>query len=798
MGVIMRSLLKILTILVWCLFGAVTGVVGVQAAAPTVTTTTITAITSTTATSGGNVTDDGGDSVTARGVCWSTFENPTTDDFLTSDGSDSGAFVSSITGLDPATMYYVRAYATNTVGTSYGDNVTFTTLQIFTISGHVWTSDSTGIDSVVMDGFPGIIETDTGGDFTAYVDSGWSGVVKPAKDCYVFDPESTSYSSVTTNQVTDYSGTFLTYLVFGHVWTADMTGIDSVTMIGLPGDPQTDTSGYYIATVDCGWSGVVTPTKDGYTFDPESTSYSDVSDNQNTSYIGIHVTYTISGHVWTSDSTGIDSVVMDGFPGIIETDTDGDYTAYVDSGWSGVVTPVKDGYTFDPESTSYSNVTDNQENDYTGTLLTYTISGYIHRSLKTGVNPGIDSVTMNGLPGDPLTDSSGYYTATVDYGWSGVVTPDKNCYTFDPESTSYSDVTDNQETDYTGTFLTYTISGHVWTSDSTGIDSVTMSGFPGDPSTDSTGYYTATVDCGWTGVVKPTKDGYTFDPESTSYSDVTDDQETDYIGTLFTYTISGYVFTSDSTGIEDVVMSGLLGDPQTDSEGYYTATVPYGWSGTVKPVHQYYSFDPESTSYNEVTDDQQADYTGTFRKVIISGYVLSDGEGVEGVVMNGLPGDPQTDDSGYYAGVVDTGWCGVVIPTSEDCLFLPEDIVYIGVNCDQTDQNYEEECFSEDVDQDKNNMVPKDYMLAQNHPNPFNPSTEIMFGLPKAGFVTLKIYNILGQELTTLINRSMSAGIYRVIWNGTDRSGRAVSSGVYFYRMQSGDFSQTKEMLLLK
>ena len=97
--------------------------------APTVTTDTITNIDETTATGGGNVTADGGSFVTEKGVCWSITTNPTIVDSHTVDGSGTGTFVSSLTSLDPDTHYYVRSYATNAVGTSYGNEVEFTTLS---------------------------------------------------------------------------------------------------------------------------------------------------------------------------------------------------------------------------------------------------------------------------------------------------------------------------------------------------------------------------------------------------------------------------------------------------------------------------------------------------------------------------------------------------------------------------------------------------------------------------------------------------------------------------------------------
>ncbi|MCF8364293.1 MAG: hypothetical protein K9H16_00835 [Bacteroidales bacterium] len=97
---------------------------------PTVTTAAVTNITATTATSGGNVSDEGSATVTARGVCWSTAPNPTTANNFTNDGGGTGAFTSSITGLAESSTYYVRAYATNQFGTAYGNEVSYSTTAL--------------------------------------------------------------------------------------------------------------------------------------------------------------------------------------------------------------------------------------------------------------------------------------------------------------------------------------------------------------------------------------------------------------------------------------------------------------------------------------------------------------------------------------------------------------------------------------------------------------------------------------------------------------------------------------------
>jgi uncharacterized protein (TIGR02145 family) len=97
---------------------------------PTVTTNTVTSVSTTTATCGGNVTAEGSTTVTAKGICWSTSQSPTTSGSITSDGTGTGAFTSNMTNLSPNTTYYVRAYAINSVGTSYGAQVSFKTNQV--------------------------------------------------------------------------------------------------------------------------------------------------------------------------------------------------------------------------------------------------------------------------------------------------------------------------------------------------------------------------------------------------------------------------------------------------------------------------------------------------------------------------------------------------------------------------------------------------------------------------------------------------------------------------------------------
>jgi M6 family metalloprotease-like protein/uncharacterized repeat protein (TIGR02543 family) len=315
------------------------------------------------------------------------------------------------------------------------------------------------------------------------------------------------------------------------------------------------------------WTGDVSP---GHESDNPLTITMDSNKSIAANFSIIIPQVTISGSIKTSGDEAVESVTVafSNGGGSTTTDSSGNYSHSVNQGWSGNATPSKTGYAFSPESRSYDNVASDQTGqDYTATILTYTISGKVstgealankndlkrpqgeaESELLPSVQPDkirmisssgmkitqgeLSGVVMNGLPENPITDASGNYSATVEYGWSATVTPSKAGYTFSPASIDYTDVTSDQvDQDYTATLLTYTVSGNVSTSDvsveiqaAAGLSGVVMDGLPGDATTDTSGNYSATVDYGWSGTVTPTKTGYSFSPPSRDYADVTSDQ----------------------------------------------------------------------------------------------------------------------------------------------------------------------------------------------------------------------------------------------------------------------------------
>jgi len=260
---------------------------------------------------------------------------------------------------------------------------------------------------------------------------------------------------VTDNMNVTATFTINQMAIFGHITEPDANvPVEGVLVDANDGGSDTtDANGYYELTVDYGWSGTVIPGKTDYTFEPNSIAYNDVTVDQNDNYIATLDTFIISGYAVDSEMfTALEGVLVtpdnnggsftekyyDG--GYDTTDANGYYEVLVDYNFSGKVVPSKYAYAFEPNSITYANVTENvaETQDYAGTLLTYTITGYIENSCYVPI-AGV-AVDANNGGGSDTTDVNGFYEVWVDYRWSGTLTPSKAHYTFDPNNNAYVDV----------------------------------------------------------------------------------------------------------------------------------------------------------------------------------------------------------------------------------------------------------------------------------------------------------------------------------------------------------------------
>ena len=146
-----------------------------------------------------------------------------------------------------------------------------------------------------------------------------------------------------------------------------------------------------------------------------------------------------------------------------------------------------------------------------------------------------------------------------------------------------------------------------------------------------------------------------------------------------TLTISGNV------GLNDVLLRGLPGNPTTRAHGSYSVQVEYGWSGTVTPIKEGYSFDPPSRTYTKIVENLlNEDYA-----LRVLTFVISGNAGASGVMMQGLPGEPVTDENGFYAVTVPYGWTGKVMPNKEGYSFEPASRMYQKLTASSHNQDYE-------------------------------------------------------------------------------------------------------------
>ena len=258
-------------------------------------------------------------------------------------------------------------------------------------------------------------------------------------------------------------------------------------------------------------------------------------------------------------------------------------------------------------------------NIVTTTLPPGTVGNYYGFTLQAtgGTPPRSWSLASGTLPLGLTLDSSGVISGTIAEG-ANVSDP----YTFDVQVTDANEDTDIQSLSISVSDIVnpdLTISGRIKNQWGTTVSGVSIYGLPHAPQTDSYGNFSDMVPYGWSGTITPFKAGYAFyvsaqDPSSSrTYDQITEDQYSqDFVADTINYTISGIV-TFYGSPLAGVMMNGLPETPVTDANGYYSASVPHGWSGTATPELLDYIFEPPSRSYTSITSDHVNQfYTATF------------------------------------------------------------------------------------------------------------------------------------------------------------------------------------------
>jgi len=569
---------------------------------------------------------------------------------------------------------------------------------MFTISGQVTLSGSglSGVTVTLSGSQSGSVVTTSSGNYSFTVDAGGSYTVTPSLAGYSFTPASQTFNGLSGNQTQNVVASTLMFTISGQV-TLSGSGLSGVTVTlsgSQSGSVVTTSSGSYSFTVGAGGNYTVTPSLTGYTFAPPSQTFNSLSSNQTQNFVATQVMYTISGQVTLSGSglSGVTVTLSGSQSGTVVTTSSGGYSFSVAVGGNYTVTPSLTGYTFNPTSKSFNNLSGNQTQNFTATQVTYTISGQV---ILSGSGLSGVTVTLSGSQsGSVVTNSSGSYSFSVGAGGTYTVTPALSGYTFTPSSQTFTNLSGNQVQNFVATPVQFTISGQVTLSGSglSGV-TVTLSGSQsGTVITNSSGSYSFGVSAGGNYTVTPSLIGYTFAPPSQSFNNVNSNQTQNFIATQVMYTISGQVtlFGSGLSGVTVTLSGSQSGSVVTTSSGNYSFSAGAGGNYTVTPSLTGYSFIPSSQTFNNLSSNQTQNFIASHTKYTISGQVTLSGSGLAGVTVTlsgSQSGSVVTTSSGSYSFSAAAGGSYTVTPSLTGYMFAPASQTFNNLSANQT-QNF--------------------------------------------------------------------------------------------------------------
>jgi len=627
----------------------------------------------------------------------------------------------------------IPAVTTNLTGKDFA-----AMLKTFTVNGSVsgLLSGNTYPVTITAQGTSGYSDVTadaTSGSYSMTVPYGWTGSLVASSAAYnlVETPPATFTSPVTANQVQNYASTLKTFTVNGSVsgLLSGNTYPVTITAQGASGysDVTADaTSGSYSMTVPYGWTGGLVASSAAYNLveAPSVTFTSPVTANQVQNYNATLKTFSITGSIsgLLSGNTYPVTITASGTPSFNVTVTGSSYIINdVPYGWSGSLSATSVAYNITPVSIAVNALIANlTDQNFNAVLKTFTLNGDIS-GLVPGTNyPITIEAQASGAYSTITADaSSGHYTMTLPYGWTGDLVASSPAYDMMevPAVTFITPVTQDQVQNYDAKLKKFAVSGAI-----TGLVpganypiTITAQGINGsaDVTADATsGNYAMTLPYGWQGALVVSSVAYILieDPNVTFSSPVMQDQVQNYLAKLQTFSIKGTVYqnniSSNTPGIKDVRLDAkgtVNAQPYTqsvmsDGSGNYTITVPYGWTGQVVPSKNGYTFIPERRSYeNVMANYMNQHYVGTLSgptphmTYVISGTIKNLlGQPMQGVVLKDSAGQivATTNVQGFYTLTKVKGWTGTITPIKTGYKFNPGSRSYTNLGGNQVGQDF--------------------------------------------------------------------------------------------------------------
>jgi hypothetical protein len=432
------------------------------------------------------------------------------------------------------------------------------------------------------------------------------------------------------------------FAVSGRLLDETGAGMANVT-VSLSGSQnvstETDADGrYQFSNLPTSGVYTVTPTRSHYTLEPISNEIVTPASDQTFNFTATFNHHDIRGRIAAAADLPMANVTvtLSGSQAMTAiTDADGEYSFDdLPAGGNYTVTPAKISYAFVPANQNFNDLDSDQNISFQSVFVTYTVGGI----LVDENNKPVAGATIALSSSDQRTTTSDGNGA---FSFSGIpadrdytVTPTFIGYSFEPSSRTYNSLAANQSEAYVGNFTTHSISGRVTNSGGMALSgaTVSLSGYASaSKTTDASGNYNfPELPRGGDYTLTVSKRNYTFSPPSQTFNNLTSGQTADFAATLNLHSISGRVGLGQTSlsGVNVVLSGSLSSTTTTDVNGKYFFTAFAGGSYTVAPQGTNYLFSAASVTFNDLSEDQVADFVGTLHTVLefsAASYHVSEG-----------------------------------------------------------------------------------------------------------------------------------------------------------------------------
>jgi hypothetical protein len=567
-----------------------------------------------------------------------------------SDVAAGGNYV--ITPTRPHTTFSPTSRSITGLSSNQTGNFTATNVN-YTVSGKI-TLNGAGFGGVTVNLLGSDAKTattDSSGNYSFSVLAEGAYTVTPVKKHYTFAPAPQTVSYLSSNRTMDFAATQNRHTIFGRVSTANSVGISGVTLTlsgSSTGTTTTNQSGDFSFNLPAGGNYTVTPSRQFFSFNPASRTYSDLEADQYAAFGIQQNLHTISGRVTKADGTGLAevNVSLSGPQGGSRlTDANGNYSfVNLPAGNDYFLTLSKPSYRFTPPNLTINKIDANHTANFGAVQRFYTISGRI-----TGDNLAIAAVSVNltgTQTGSTSTNANGDFSFTVLADGSYTVTPSRQFFSFSPASRTYSNVDSDQVAAFGIQQHLHTISGRVTKADGTGLAevNVTLSGPQGGSRlTDANGNYSfANLPAGNDYFLTLSKPSYRFNPPNLTINKIDANHTANFGAVQGHYSITGRITVGNfAMPAVSVSLGGSqTGTTSTNSNGDFSFTVLADGSYTVTPNHSRYTFTPTTATANQVTQDVTRNFTASLKPgvpLLVSQPTSTRGLALDSVLLLGEP-----------------------------------------------------------------------------------------------------------------------------------------------------------------